>query len=52
MKRSSNLDVQEKSRELAWHIWGAVVAVGRNGNGNLHKKVVYVVVDLASGIEG
>ena len=25
----------------------ALAAAGRNGNGNLHRKVVYVVVDLA-----
>ena len=53
-----NLDVQEKSHELAWHqsgrhIWGVVAAAaGQNGNGNLHRKVVYVVVDLALSIEG
>ena len=31
----------------ARYIWGATAAAGRNGNGNLHRKVVYVVVDLA-----
>ena len=40
--------VQENSHELA----PAQVAAGHNGNGNLHRKVVYVVVDLAFGAEG
>ena len=32
----------------ARYIWGATAAAGRNGNGNLHRKVVYVVVDFGT----
>ena len=40
--------VQENSRELA----PAQEATGQNGNGNLHRKVVYIVVDLAHALKG
>ena len=40
--------VQENSRELA----PTQAAAGRNGNGNLHRKVIYVVVDLAHALKG